>query len=217
VHHSTHTSTSTRDLGHGYDNQIDNVRHPRVLLYQQHTGTRWPLGAPQMGASPTESSSKFLSPRISNSNKIFCFIMCHLSHKYVSRCLARVRFCVVQHDTLHSVVSLYDGCQIRIIGYALKGLDNQLLRMSPRFTTRSNMPIKFGHTSSPARNAAETTLYGRALFWPLVKYPRTSLDCGSRLNLFRRIMRALSVRTTAVSQPELVKRDTHVCLHCTRS
>jgi hypothetical protein len=61
-------------------------------------------------------------------------------------CLTRasIKFCDVEHVALHSIDSLDDGRQIGIIGYALKGLDNQFLRMSPRFTTRSNMPQTLG-------------------------------------------------------------------------
>ena len=77
---------------------------------------------------------------------------------YEYMCLARVCFCVVERVALHSTDSLDDGCQIGVIGYALNGLTNQFLRMSPRFTTRSKMLTNLGRTSSPARNAAETTL-----------------------------------------------------------
>ena len=59
---------------------------------------------------------------------------------------------------LHLGVSLDDGCQIGVIAYALNGLTDHFLRMSLRFTTRSQGHTNLGRTSSPARNAAETTL-----------------------------------------------------------
>ena len=82
--------------------------------------------------SATNRSLKLLSPRISKRKEITCIILCGIFYKYMG--LAFVCFCV-ESVTLHLGVSLDDGCQIGVIAYALNGLKNHCLRMSPCFRT----------------------------------------------------------------------------------
>lgn len=124
-------------------------------------------------------------------------LCCCIFHQCV--CVFLDRFQLCNH--------LYYFGQIGVISNGLDAIVYHFLKMSSSLQHNHNER----RTSSPALNAAETSLYTTAIELPC-KYSRTSVMVGSRFSCTRSLMRAQIARCELME----LMRFNQACRHYTR-